>query len=61
MVVKIGLFCAGGMSTSMLEKKMSEAAQKRGLDVQIKAYPESELANVLDEGVDVVLLGPQVR
>lgn len=28
MVVKIGLFCAGGMSTSMLEKKMSEAGSK---------------------------------
>ena len=60
-MVKIGLFCAAGMSTSMMVKKMTEAAKKRGLDVQIKAHPESEISKVLDEGIDVALLGPQVR
>ena len=60
-MVKIGLFCAAGMSTSIMVKKMAEAAKKRGLDVEIKAYPESELAKVLEEGIDAALLGPQVR
>ena len=39
-MLKIKLFCAAGMSTSMLVKKMLEAADKKGLDVQIAAYPE---------------------
>ena len=42
-MLKIKLFCAAGMSTSMLVKKMLEAADKKGLDVQIVAYPESQM------------------
>lgn len=60
-MVKIGLFCAAGMSTSMLVKKMTESAKNKGLDVQIEAHPESELTRILDEGIDIALLGPQVR
>ncbi|GMQ62105.1 PTS sugar transporter subunit IIB [Vallitalea maricola] len=60
-MIKIGLFCASGMSTSMMVKKMIKAAEKRELGVEINAYPESSLAKVLDEGIDVVLLGPQVK
>lgn len=60
-MVKIALFCAGGMSTSILVKKMKEAAEKIGLEVDLEAYPESTLAKRLEEGIDVALLGPQVR
>ena len=60
-MIKIGLFCAAGMSTSMLVKKIKEAADKRELDIQINAHPVSELVKILDEGIDVALLGPQVR
>ncbi|MGG7621264.1 PTS sugar transporter subunit IIB [Bacillus coreaensis] len=60
-MIKIALFCAAGMSTSMLVKKMTESVNSRGLDVQIEAHPESELARIIDEGIDVALLGPQVR
>ena len=35
--------CNQGMSTSMLVKKMREAAAKNGVDVQIDAYPISEI------------------
>lgn len=56
---KIRLFCNAGMSTSMLVKKMQEAAKKQGVEVEIIAYPLSELESK-SEGSDVVLLGPQV-
>mgnify|MGYP004572656001 CR=1 FL=1 len=60
-MIKIGLFCAAGMSTSMLVGKMTKAAKDKELDVAVNAYPESNLSHILDEGIDVVLLGPQVK
>ena len=48
-MLRIRLFCANGMSTSLLVKKMEEAAKEKGKEVDIKAYP------ILD-----MELGPQV-
>lgn len=59
-MIKILLFCNAGMSTSMLVSKMREAATKKGIDAVIEAFPESQMEKKLD-GVDVVLLGPQVK
>lgn len=57
--MKIVLACAAGLSTSMLMDKMREAAEKRGIDLEIGAYPVSEL-DVQAPGSDIILLGPQV-
>lgn len=57
---KIVLFCAGGMSTSLLVNHMKEAAAKIGKEYDIAAYglaSETEQA----PNADVILLGPQVR
>lgn len=59
-MIRIGLFCASGMSTSILISKMEKIAKSRGLEVSINAYPESEMATLLDQ-IDIALLGPQVR
>lgn len=57
---KIVLFCAGGMSTSLLVNHMKEAAAKAGKDYDIAAYGlGSETAHAPD--ADCILLGPQVR
>lgn len=58
----IMLCCAAGMSTSILVKKMQDAAGKQDLDYEIFACPASE-ADVKLQGqhIDCVLLGPQVR
>ncbi|WP_026885783.1 PTS sugar transporter subunit IIB [Clostridium beijerinckii] len=58
-MVIIRLFCAAGMSTSLLVNKMKEAAKNKGVDVDIEAFPESQMDKNI-EGVDVALLGPQV-
>ena len=58
--MKIKLFCSAGMSTSLLVSKMQAAAQERGLDVSIVAYPESTIEEETKD-CDVALLGPQVR
>lgn len=57
---KIALCCSAGMSTSMLVKKMQEAAEARQIDAEITAYSMSEFDEVIKEH-DVYLLGPQVR
>lgn len=58
----IMLCCSAGMSTSILVKKMQEAAQKDGIDMEIFACPAAEARDNLEQKqIDCVLLGPQVR
>lgn len=57
---KILLFCAAGMSTSLLVAKMQKAAKEEGFECMIEAYSLSELEEKGKEA-DVILLGPQVR
>ena len=56
---KIVLLCAAGMSTSLLVKKMQEAAKKQGYETDIAAYPVATAKDHKD--ADIILLGPQVR
>lgn len=58
-MVTIKLFCAAGMSTSMLVARMKKAAEAKGVEANIEAFPEGQMAKHLD-GLDVALLGPQV-
>lgn len=59
-MIKIRLFCAAGMSTSLLVNKMKEAAKAMNLDADIAAAGESKMHDETD-GIDVALLGPQIR
>ncbi len=56
----IYLVCNAGMSTSILVKKMQEAAKKENIDANIEAFSVEVLDQKADEA-DVVLLGPQIR
>ena len=51
----IVLCCNQGMSTSMLVKKMREAAVKNGVDVQIDAYPISEIEEKAPDAAVILL------
>lgn len=57
---KIFLCCNAGMSTSMLVKKMKQAATEQNIDIEIRAFP-LEKFNESIEQYDLCLLGPQVR
>ena len=57
---KILLVCDLGMSTSLLVKKMQEAAKARGIDAEICAKSIREYKTAVTE-FDVALLGPQIR
>ncbi|WOP19399.1 PTS sugar transporter subunit IIB [Raineyella sp. LH-20] len=55
--MKVLLLCNAGMSTSLLTNKMRQNA---GPGDEVDAVPESELPENI-AGVDVILLGPQIR
>lgn len=59
-MLKIRLFCAGGMSTSLLVRKMEAAAAEEGVEVDIIAHGVGSIERQIDETVDAVLLGPQI-
>ena len=57
--MKIVLVCSAGLSTSMLVKRMEDAAKLEGLNVDILAVAESEVTKI--QNIDILMLGPQVR
>ncbi|AFJ98156.1 PTS sugar transporter subunit IIB [Cronobacter sakazakii] len=57
---KIMLCCSAGMSTSLLVRKMVDAAGERDLPVQIEAWGVAEFDTQFPK-YQVVLLGPQVK
>lgn len=58
--MRIMLACAIGMSTSVLVKKMEDAAASQGKDYKIWAIDQSSIEDNIGE-FDVLLLGPQVQ
>lgn len=56
---KILLLCAAGMSTSMVVKKMKEAAEKKNIEAEILALSSDQFEENLDK-YDIFLLGPQI-
>ncbi|MDO4543168.1 MAG: PTS sugar transporter subunit IIB [Clostridia bacterium] len=58
--MKILLICAGGLSTSMLMKKLEKYAAEKGINLEkIEAVSTASYRDVCQE-YDVILLGPQV-
>lgn len=60
-IMNIYLVCNAGMSTSIVVRKMQEAAKKQGLnDIHVEAF-SVEILDQKADSADVVLLGPQIR
>lgn len=58
--MKILLCCNAGMSSSILVKKMKEAAARRNMELTITAVPSSAVKDEVGKW-DVCLVGPQLR
>lgn len=58
--VKAILVCMAGMSTNVMRGKIEEAAKGTDISLDIKAVGMDSIRDNL-EGLDVVLLGPQIR
>lgn len=59
-MINILLVCSAGMSTSMLVKKMQDAAASKDVEATIWAVGDAESTSEAAKA-DIVLLGPQVR
>lgn len=57
--MRILLVCAGGMSTSILMKKMETYWQENGEELEIKAVGLGNYGDYYQD-YDIVLMGPQV-
>ena len=56
------LFCNAGMSTSLLASKMQKTADAHELPIEIKAFSDSQMSDIVSEfNPEVILLGPQVK
>lgn len=56
------LFCNAGMSTSLLASRMQKVADANKLPIEIKAFSDSRMAEIVGEfNPEVILLGPQVK
>lgn len=59
---KVYLFCNAGMSTSLLASKMQVVADNHKLPIEVKAYSDSKMEEIVKEkNPDVIFLGPQVK
>ncbi|WP_196001205.1 PTS sugar transporter subunit IIB [Clostridium sp. 1001271B_151109_B4] len=59
---RIYLFCSAGMSTSMLANIMQNVADSHKLPLEVKAFSDSKIDEIVEEkNPDVILLGPQVK
>lgn len=59
---RVYLFCSAGMSTSMLASKMQNVADDHKLPIEIKAFPDGKIDEIVENyHPDVILLGPQVK
>lgn len=59
-MINILWICSEGMSTSLLAKKMTEAAVEKNIEVNIWAVSAAAAGDNVNKA-DVIILGPQVR
>lgn len=55
----INVFCALGMSTSVVVKKIRKEAEAQGIDLTIDAHSVNDL-ETFAPGSDIILIGPQI-
>lgn len=61
--IKVVLVCAAGMSSSLLEEKIRQAAAKAGREMHLRAVDSTSITfwNYDDDRMDIILVAPQVR
>ncbi len=57
--MKVSVFCAMGMSTSVVVKKIKKEAEAAGVDLDIAAYSVNDV-ETFAPGSDAILIGPQI-
>ena len=45
---RVYLFCSAGMSTSMLASKMQDVANSHDLPIEVEAFPDGKIGQIID-------------
>lgn len=59
-MINVLLICSQGMSTSLLAKKMIDAANEKNIEVNVWAVSATAAGDNVNKA-DVIILGPQIR
>jgi PTS system cellobiose-specific IIB component len=61
--IKVVLVCAAGMSSSLIEEKIRQAAAAVGKDMELRAVDATRMAlwDYDQDRMDIILVAPQVR
>ena len=59
--MKVLICCAGGFSSSIVEKKMRQYGEKIGEEITCKAVGTGEVEEIINDGYEILLYAPQVR
>ena len=61
--IRVILVCAAGMSSSLIEEKIRQAAAAAGKDMELKAIDATRMSlwDYERDPMDVILVAPQVR
>ena len=57
--MKVSVFCALGMSTSVVVKRIQKEAKEQGVELEIEAFSVNDIEKYAP-GSDVILIGPQI-
>ncbi len=57
--MKVSVFCAIGMSTSVVVKKIKKEADAEGIELDIAAHSVNDIETYAP-GSDMILIGPQI-
>ncbi len=62
-MIKVVLVCAAGMSSSLIEEKIRQAAAAAGEEMELKAIDATHMSlwDYERDRMDVILIAPQVR
>jgi PTS system cellobiose-specific IIB component len=62
-MIRVVLVCAAGMSSSLIEEKIRQAAAAAGMPMELKAVDATSMGfwDYERDHVDVILVAPQVR
>lgn len=59
-MIRVGFACVFGASTFYLCNMVKEAAAKRKVEMEMEAFPVSDIEEMIDK-FDIIVLGPQSK
>lgn len=59
--MKVILVCAGGMSSAIAAKSLTEAAEAEGIEMNVHESSTQQFEEMVKDNYDLALVAPQIR